>query len=365
MHKRYFEKLGVNRYRNQKKKFSTSAMATEAPTSQNATSSDDKTQSKPKNLLGPNNPIVLGCLIYFTYSMSISVDSQFLSLYYKSKGFDGSTLGVLHSITPLTAFLTIPIWSVVTGKGAEGKDDTQGDKKDSRNAVAATRQSLILCANIAIATFGQFSLSLLDEPIYMMLAITVVGIFQSPAKPILDGILIDHMEDKNDFGKVRFFSILGSGFGTNLGGRLLSMVQESTSNDNAVATQFANQITGNSYLRDLMLKALSGFNLLFFARFILTIPPLIFIRQLQVAATMKMKRGEAYSRKTNDALVAGEEKTIDSESSSTSQEASASVVSVTRDVMKHCFGDRNHLLFFLCIYIVGASGGVSDAFACE
>ena len=121
---------------------------------------------------------------------------------------------MLYSILPLTTFLTIPIWSVVTRKGSKGKDDTPGDKKDRR-------QYQILCANIVIATLGQFSLSLLDEPIYMMLAITVVGVFQSPAKPILDGILIDHMEDKSDFGKVRFFSILGSGFGTNLGGRLL------------------------------------------------------------------------------------------------------------------------------------------------
>lgn len=265
---------------------------------------------------------------------------------------------MLYSILPLTTFLTIPIWSVVTRKGSKGKDDTPGDKKDRR-------QYQILCANIVIATLGQFSLSLLDEPIYMMLAITVVGVFQSPAKPILDGILIDHMEDKSDFGKVRFFSILGSGFGTNLGGRLLWMVQKSTANDNAIVTQLGNQVTGTAFLKNLMLKASSGFNLLFLARFILTIPPLIFIRQLQLKATMKTKHGEAHSTKTDDAPVAGEEKATDGEISSTSQEVSTSVVSVTRDVMKHCFGDRNHLLFFLCIYIAGASGGVSDAFSCE
>lgn len=33
------------------------------------------------------------------------------------------------------------------------------------------------------------------------------------------------------------------------------------------------------------------------------------------------------------------------------------------DVINHCFRDRNHLIFFLCIYIAGASGGVSDAFS--
>ena len=99
-------------------------MATEAPTSPSETSCDDNVQSKPKNFFGQNRALVLGCLIYFTYSMSISVDSQFLSLYYKSKGFDGSTLGVLYSITPLTTFLTIPLWSVVTRKGSKGKDDT-------------------------------------------------------------------------------------------------------------------------------------------------------------------------------------------------------------------------------------------------
>lgn len=329
-------------------------MATEAPSSENETSCDDI--SEPKGLSGPNRTLVLGCLIYFTYSVSIAVDSQFLSLYYKSRGFDGGTLGVLYSITPLTTFLTIPLWSVVTGKGAKGKDRTDGDKKD--NTSAEMRHFQILCANIVIATLGQLSLAMLDEPIYMMLAIGIVGIFQSPVKPILDGILIDHMEDRSEVGKVRLFMILGSGFGTNLGGRLLSMVQKSTANDNTMAIESANQIIGTSYLRDLMLKVTSGFNLLFFARFILTIPPIICIRQLQVAATMKMKQGQACSTKPKDAPQ-GEEKAIDSETSNTS----SSVVSVTRDVMKHCFGNRNNLLFFLCIYVAGASGGVSDTFS--
>ena len=42
-----------------------------------------------------------------------------------------------------------------------------------------------------------------------------------------------------------------------------------------------------------------------------------------------------------------------------------SILSVARDVTKISFGNRDHLFFFVCIFIAGASGGVSDAFSCK
>ena len=38
----------------------------------------------------------------------------------------------------------------------------------------------------------------------------------------------------------------------------------------------------------------------------------------------------------------------------------STMVSMAWDVTTYCFGDRNHFLFFLCIYIADASRGVSD-----
>ncbi len=284
-----------------------------------------------------NKILVLGCIMYFTYCISISVDSQFLSLYYKSKGFGGTLRGVLYSITPLTTFLTIPIWGMLTRAG----------DKDSKNDKATTRPFQILCMTLILATMGQVSLAFLDQPIYMMIVITVAGIFQSPAKPMLDGILIDHLDDKSNFGRVRFFSILGSGFGTNLGGRLLALAQKST--------EHGNEISGTDNLW-------TGFNILFLARLVLTVPPLICILQLQNVATKKVKNSTTSASKIT---TKSSPKTLNDKLTKDGKKESISVLSVAQDVGKHCFGERNHLLFFLCIFIAGFSGGVSDVFSCK
>ena len=321
------------------------------PSENETTAVNDKIQSKAKNgnttvqqkavnaSLSPssNRILVLACLIYFVYSVSIAVDSQFLSLYYKSKGFDATTLGLLYSLTPLTTFLTVPIWGTLTRKN--------GNSRRSVNGAATKRPFQILCMNIVIATVSQISLSILDKPIYMMLAITVTGMFQSPNKPMLDGIIMDYMDDRSDFGKVRFFGILGSGFGTNLGGRLLTVAKKSTANNH-------NEDDGTLWFWNFMLKLLPGFNLLFFTRFILTVPTIIGIRQLTIASTRKIINGEN-SLSTKKIL------------NEHAEETPASIVSVARDVAKYCFRDRNHAMFFLRIFIAGASGGVSDAFSCK
>jgi len=337
--------------------------------SHNEMTFNDKIKSKPntgktKNpqgsgdelLSSPNRILILGCLIYFTYSMSIAVDSQFLSLYYKSKGFDGTTLGVLYSLTPLTTFLTVPVWGMLTGAAGVEKLNCNGNNKSSIYEKDTNRPFQIICMNIVIATTSQISLAILDKPIYMMIAITVVGMFQSPAKPMLDGIIMDHMDDRSNFGKVRFFSILGSGFGTNMGGRLLTMVQNSVANDNLMVTANHSEKPVSGYFWDCMLKLSSGFNPLFFARFILTIPPIICIRQLQIAATTEIQN-------VKNSISNNGTKSIIDHHFKNDMENSTSILSISRDVAKHCFKDRNHFLFFLCILIAGASGGVSDAFS--
>jgi len=299
-----------------------------------------------------NRILILGCLIYFTYSVSLAVDSQFLSLYYKSKGFDGATLGVLFSLTPLTTFLTIPVWGMLTRAGGDEKNNDNVNGKSDLNEKATKRPFQILCMNIAIATICQISLAILDKPIHMMLVIIIAGLFQSPAKPMLDGIMMDHIEDRSNFGKFGFFSTLGTGFGTNLGGRLLTMSQKSM----MVADNHIENL-GTENFRDFISKFLSGFNLLFLARFILTIPPIICIRQLQIAAILKMRSGK------NSTSNRGTKKAIDHQTPENDKEKSTSILSVSRDVAKHCFGNRLHLMFFLCIFVMGASGGVSDAFS--
>ena len=293
-----------------------------------------------------NNSFFLGCLIYFVYSMSIAVDGQFLSLYYKSKGFDGTTLGFLYSLTPLTTFLTVPIWSMLTATG-DGKNSGDGNGKSNSNSnkKATGRSFKILYLSILLATASQICLAILDKPKYMMIVIVIAGIFQSPAKPMLDGIIMDNLSDRSEFGKVRFFCILGTGFGTNLGGRLLSLVS-STRDD-------PNEDTSDE----------NNFNLLFLARVLLTIPPIILIRQLQVVGSSRIENDDAVSSNHIKRETVSDKG--DQQKPSPKKEDSIPIHSIARSVAHYCCRDTAHLLFFACIYVAGSSGGVSDAFSCE
>jgi len=311
--------------------------------------SDVRSSSSQNKILG------IGCLIYFSYSVSIAIDSQFLSLYYESKGFEKATLGVLYSLTPLTTFLVVPIFAMMTA-GVEG-DESSNENKESKNGgneKVATRLFQMICINIVGATISQISLATLNEPTFMMFSIIATGIFQSPVRPMLDGIFMEHLDNRGDFGKLRFFSILGSGVGTAAGGRLLTIIR---THDNFVLKSHQTKNFYNQHLLNFFVSKLStGFNLLFFARLLLTIPPILFIFKLKNIVTKKIRSGgNSMSRNTQK---------VDMKSKN-QKKLFKSILSVARDVTKISFGNRDHLFFFVCIFIAGASGGVSDAFSCK
>jgi len=269
--------------------------------------------------------------------MSIAVDGQFLSLYYKSKGFDATTLGFLYSLTPLTTFLTVPIWSMLTAAGDE-KNGGDSNSKSNSNTKSIRRSFKILYLSVLLATASQICLAILDKPKYMTIIIIIAGICQSPVKPMLDGIIMDNLSDRSEIGKVRFFCILVTGFGTNLGGRLLSLV-----------TRDPNEDTNDK----------NNFNLLFLARVILTIPPILLIRELQVIGSSRIENDDVISSNHT------KRETISDKGGQPSsiKEDPIPMHSIARSVVHYCCKDTAHLLFFACIYVAGSSGGVSDAFS--
>ena len=82
-------------------------LSSSTPTSINTSNSinnDDNNRNRTFGLCG---------VVYLMYFMSLAVIQTYLSLFYKSKGFDGSQMGLLSSITPLTTFLVAPIWGII------------------------------------------------------------------------------------------------------------------------------------------------------------------------------------------------------------------------------------------------------------
>lgn len=294
--------------------------------------------------LPSNRMFVLCCLVCFTYSLSIAVDSQFLSLYYKSKGLSGTTIGVLFSLAPMTSFLSVFIWSTVISKtggeknGVDNDDDNVNNKeKGPHNNIIwnATRISSyqILFFVISMAAIFQTSLVFLEKPTFMMISVILAGIFQSPTKSMLDNMIISSLNDRNDFGKIRLFGILGSGIGTKLGGVVLKM----------------NEIVTDDNNKDIHHQ---NFDALFLTRLIMTVLPLIFIQLFQ--------KNRSYMNKDNknrfdDARIKEDEKPSDT---STNEDEGS-----IRCVVNLCFKNPSHLLFFVAVFIQGTSGGVSDTFS--
>ena len=115
----------------------------------------------------------------------------------------------------------------------------------------------------------------------MMVTKIMLGIIHSPTKPMLDALILDHL-DRTYFGKVRLFGVLGSGLGSYLGGKLLIYAKEiSAATKNNVVDSF-DDVQKFSYLwKKWFTDEGKEFNLLFLAHIVLTIPTFLAIQQLQ------------------------------------------------------------------------------------
>lgn len=262
--------------------------------------------------------------IYFTYFTSLLIVGQFLSLFFQSKGFGGKTMGMLTSIAPLTSFLLTPVWSRVMNR-RRSKEDLSSGRSTSLP---------LLYSTIILSTIFQSSLILVNDSKSMMVVKTLTGIFHSPVKPLLDSLIMDHL-DKSVFGKVRLFGILGSGFGSLLGGKALLYIP--TADDNA----------------SFVVRLLSGYNLLFVLHSLLLIPTVLAIQCLCCLQddSSPSSSSEHVNRKDTPLPPSTPTRTQTYDEDTTS-----------KSVISCVFQDLDHVIFFLIIYVMGISGGVSDAF---
>ena len=230
-----------------------------------------------------------------------------------------------------------------------GDDDNNDDDGNGRRI----KSFQILYLIIVLAAIFQTSIAFIEpeNPMYMMIAIIISGIFQSPIKPMLDAMIMDNLNDRSNFGKVRLFGIMGSGSGTNLGGFILNNMQSIVDYDNRDNNRYWNYI-----------KKMSGFDVLFIARVVLTMLPLICIRQFQSGTTCsmtstdnKLSRRESENKKASQIGI----------NTSSAKYKEGSIRWMAEGVVDNCFKNKAHLLFFIFVFIAGASGGVSDAFSCE
>ncbi len=250
-------------------------------------------------------------MLYTTFYMAEGVLHPFLPEYYASLGYGGQIIGLLGSITPFTTFLVGPFWGVLS---------------DTLDAPFT-----ILYVTISITLLGQLLVGVVNDPYVVMALVCIKSFFGAPDRSIIDSLVLQQMNDRSQFGKMRLWGLVGSGLGTGIAGYFLEggIVQ---SDESAIPTTVIDLLSG-------FYKSLSGYRLLFFVHILLHIPVFIVLRFFQV------DRRNSDIRKVNVQIEPPKVPQL------TSLEVLLSVA-------------RNHdaVVFFVVVYAMGIAGGIADNF---
>eukprot|EP00980_Cylindrotheca_fusiformis_P030601 scaffold25091_cov147-Cylindrotheca_fusiformis.AAC.1 len=256
--------------------------------------------------------LVLISLLNLVYSMAIGCVQPFLSLYYRSLGHGGEIIGLIGSISPFTSFLIGPIWGIISDR--------------------VRRPFLILYITSVLALIGQLLVYLMNEPSHIMVMVCITALFSTPVKPLIDSLVLMRLSDRSQYGKLRLFSILGSGIATSCAGHFLKMddqVDEFAGNEDGSL--------GESTLGRFW-NSLVGFKFLFFAYTVLHIPTFFLIWRFQKLHETK----------------------------STTSKESAKLVERSplrmKDVAAIVLRDKKVVSFFSLVYLLGISAAVGENF---
>lgn len=253
-------------------------------------------------------------VFYMIHSMAIGCIQPFLSIYYKSLGHGGDVIGLIASISPFTTFLVGPIWGIFTDK--------------------ARSPFLVLYITSAMSMLGQLLVFVVDETQSIMILVCFTAFFSAPVKPLIDSLVMARLgpQASHEFGRLRLFSILGTGVASSVAGRFLKM-------DESHEESIPPTDTVIGWLWHVW-QNMTGFKPLIFAYVLLHIPTFVCIRLFQ-----KEEEAEKKIAETNGG---GKEPT----------KASASI----QEALVITMQDKNIVLFFLLIYLMGISAAAGENF---
>jgi PPP family 3-phenylpropionic acid transporter len=255
-------------------------------------------------------------MLYVAFYMAEGFLYPFLPIYYESLGYRGEVVGLLGSITPFTTFLFGPVWGLLS-------DTLQAP-------------FLILYTSIAISLLGQILVGTVNDPYVLMALVCIKSVFGTPIRSIIDSLVLQQMNDRSQFGKMRLWGLIGSGLGTSIAGYFLEF------DPIEVEAEKLTQQTSIFEIFCEFLKGLSGYRLLFFVHVILHIPVFIAVRWLQI------------DRRNNDARKNVESKTESSAPPPKNLTSREALLSVAKN--------QDAVVFFVMVYAMGISGGIADTF---
>jgi MFS family permease len=245
---------------------------------------------------------------YFIYSMAIGCILPFLPLYYRSLGHGGAIIGMIGSISPFTSFLVGPLWGIVADK--------------------VQNPFFVLYLTSIMSLIAQLLVFVMDDPWHIMIMVCVTSLFSTPIKPLIDSLVMRLLSDRSQFGKLKMFSILGSGVATSVVGRFLKDGEDRPDQLSSHEVDYLISFWGS----------LTGFKALFFGYAALHVPTFFCIRYFQILYNQKMHQTEETRKnKVRRSLR-------------------------IKDVLAIIGRDKTIMFFFSLVYTMGISAGFGENF---
>lgn len=252
-------------------------------------------------------------LLYLAYYIATGIIEPFMPIYFSSLGYGGQIIGILGSITPITTFVVGPLWGILSDR--------------SGNPFS------ILYITILVSVVCQSLIGISEDFYTVVVVVALRSVFIAPVKSLIDSLVLQQLGDRSEYGKMKLWSILGSGISTLLSGIFVSNRSFTPSIDWKWPSTLDEFLT-------LAYANMTGYRLLFLAHLLLHIPVFLTLRYFEKTIRNPQLKPDQ-SRQSN--------------------ENSSSVMSFVA-VFSEVFKKGEHVLFFAMVFMIGVAGGLADNF---
>lgn len=296
--------------------------------------------SKSINSYTPSVPFLIRVL-FLCYYGSLGALMPYLPVYYHSLGHGGLIIGMLGAVKPLTTFLVAPFWGILSD--------------------ASTDKFRVLYMSFFVSLVGQLMVAVRTDVSFLLSMVFVTAVFNAPVKSLMDSIVLDHLPNKADYGRMRLWGQLGFGLGSSGVGILLSKSQHQTPETKAMAAAWMKANLPEKLYPILsamyhLWMSITGYKLLFLGYAALSIPTWWALRAFEVLDRKKQQDDAATAAAINT-------KAMKRQRSSKTSPAKPVEGAKIMEGLRLLFTNADAILFFFLVFIVGTSSGVIENFA--
>jgi MFS transporter, PPP family, 3-phenylpropionic acid transporter len=244
----------------------------------------------------------------------------YLPVYYHSLGHGGLMIGMLGAVKPLTTFIVAPVWGILS------------DRSSSR--------FFILYMTFLSSMVFQLLVSASPEIHFLIGMVFCTAVMNAPVKSLIDAIVLDNLQDKSSYGRMRLWGQLGFGIGSWGVGQLLSLSNVGAKINELQLPDVPLVVARIAQSAYAFWMSLTGYRLLFLSYAALSVPTFIILRQFEVM----------------------DRESIEKESRSNLAPPKKEPAKI-KEGLALLLKNADALLFFFLVFVVGVSSGVIENFA--